>query len=194
MKIDSNAQIHGLHSSLITPIGAKSIVAIKNYVGVVKKISRYNYKAFIVEFKPIEKPNNLEIWLNPRSLFINYPVQLWVDIDFKYYRKVYKQVFHDFNLDNMVIDHIMNRKFARLLDYRYTRLIHIDRGVNASSGRGPETESVKFQKGNQDFESRGYKAVIQYADPVDILKILNIKTGGFPLKNVGDYLHLIYGK
>ncbi|MCK5598694.1 hypothetical protein KAI78_03635 [bacterium] len=194
MKIDTNANIYGLHKSLITPISAKSIEAINDYVGVIKKIPGYDFKAFIVEFKPIEKPNNYEIWLNPRSVFINYPVQLWVDIDFKYYRKVYKQVFHNFNLSNMVIDHITNRKFARLLDYKFTRLIHIDRGVNSSSGRGPETESVKNQKGKKDCEKRAYKAVIEYADPIDIVKILNIKTGGFPLKNVGEHLQLIYGE
>ena len=187
--IDNNANTFGLPPSLIIPIAAKSITAIKTHVGDIIDRSQ-NGAAFVVNFEPLESPNDLPVWRNRRANLINCNKQIWVHVDYMSYRNFYKQKFGDSSLSQYVVDHIMNRRLARIYGYEYVRLIHVSRGANSSSGRGPENESVKYAGGNLPEKER--QSVIVYADPSDLVKMLDIKTEGFPLDPVRDAMNMFY--
>lgn len=192
MILDINAQTHGLPHCLITPIGAKSIKAIVQYVGEITEAMKDN-RALIVTVEPLEPPNGFGVWSHPRAHLINATKQIWVDVNYANYSRYYRDKWSETDLPGYVVDHIMNRRFARILGYKYVRLLHISRGVNSSSGRGPENESVEYQVSDVNSEYKKLsKAIISYADPSDLLKMLNIKTGGFPLDAVRDNMHLFY--
>jgi hypothetical protein len=110
------------------------------------------------------------------------------------YRQLYRTCFPSLNLGTQVVDHIRNRRFARAFGWNYVRLLHVDRSLNTSSGRGEEYDVVNFK--NPDVLKRFSEstAEISYADPADLLKMLNIKVDAFPLNNLRDNLHLFYGR
>ena len=189
MILDTYANTYGLLPSLITPIAAKSIDAIKIYVGDITD-SLPNNSAFTVDFSPLETMDNLTVWNHDRAYLINFGKQIWVNVDYRYYRSYYNHKWNYTDISNCVIDHIMNRRLARSLGYEFVRLIHVSRGTNSSSGRGPENESVKYQaSGNAP---KNQQAVISYADPSDLVKMLDIKTGAFPLDPVRDAMKMFY--
>jgi hypothetical protein len=191
MLVDPLAQTYGLHPSLLIPIGSKTKEAIEKYVGSIDTIIG-DYEAFVVNFTPIAPPNGLPVWNHIRSTLIVNPVQIWVDVDFRNYRKVYLQYNKEIN-KNDVIDHIMNRRFAKKLGYRYVRLLHVSRGVNSSAGKGGE--SMAFENIATAIKSHSdiNKNEIEYADPADLSKMLNIKIGGWGLDAVRDHHFLFYG-
>lgn len=189
MILDIHANEYGLPHSLITPIAAKSINAIKTYVGNIIDES-LDGSALVVDFRPLEPANDLEVWNHDRAYLINSSQQIWVHVDYNNYRYYYKEKCNCANISSYVIDHIMNRRFARLLGYKFIRLIHVSRGTNSSSGRGPENESVKYQASGNALKDQ--LAVISYADPSDLVKILDIKTGAFPLNPVRDTMRMFY--
>lgn len=189
MILDTHSNTYGLPPSLITPIAAKSIDAIKTYVGDIID-SLPNNSAFTVDFNPLGSMDNLAVWNHNRAYLINSRKQIWVHIDYCSYRSYYNEKWNSTDISNCVIDHIMNRRFARFLGYEFVRLIHLSRGTNSSSGRGPENESVKYQaSGNAP---KNQQAVISYADPSDLVKMLDIKTGAFPLDSVRDAMKMFY--
>jgi hypothetical protein len=192
MFLDPLAETFGLHSSLVIPIGAKSKSAIEKYIGNITN-SFSNDKAFTVSFEPLSLSNDLPVWKHDRSPYLAHQKQLWVDIDYKYYRGLYLKEYEELNINNSdVIDHIMNRRLARALGYKYVRLLHVNRDVNSSSGRGGETCAV----GNLEIGMRINPGIssseIVYADPMDLLKMLNVQVGGFGLDAVRDNHYLFY--
>lgn len=88
--------------------------------------------------------------------------------------------------------HIRNRRFARARKMNYVRLIHISRSVNSSSGRGEEYDVINYNNpyGLAKFEESNHE--IDYADPTDLMRILNRKVGGFPLNNLRENMELFY--
>ena len=180
-----------LDSCLIVPVAAKSIQSIEKYVGEITMCSK-NEKYLFVDFEPLAQKNNLPIWQEKRAEWIHIKRQCWVHVDYTGYRKCYKSCYEELGIGGMVIDHIMNRRFARQLGYNYIRLIHVDRSVNSSSGRGQEYDVINYNnpKGLKKFKVA--KNEISYADPSDLLKILNEKVGSFPLDNLRDKLYLFY--
>jgi len=193
MKIDPIAQTFGLHRCLITPIATKSIAGIEEYVGKVTKFEKYNNEALIVHRTINNDINEFDVWNHPRASLINSEKQLWVDVDFKYYKKAYENAFSEFIISKDVfIDHIMNRKLARAFDYKYIRLIHVKNTTNTSSGRGPETLSVKGNNKANEVNKKFKNQVVNYADPFDLIKILDIPTGGRPFLDVRDILPVLY--
>jgi hypothetical protein len=191
--IIENKDTYGLDDCLIIPVAAKSIKSIEQFVGNIVSKSKDD-KWCYVDFTPLSNPNNLEVWNHARSCLINQKLQCWVRIDYTSYRNRYKSCFPDTNVDKMVIDHILNRRFAKVLGFNYVRLIHVDKSVNSSSGRGMEYDVINYK--NPDGLSRFEESLgeIFYADPSDLMKILNMKIGAFPLDNVRDNLYLFYGK
>jgi hypothetical protein len=189
MLIDPLAQTYQLHPCLLIPIGAKDKRAIEKYIGTIDVIIG-DSDAFIVNVEPLSPPNDLLVWKHPRSKCLIDPMQIWVDIDFNGYRDIYMQYCKD--IDQMdVIDHIMNRKFARKLGYRYVRLLHVYRAVNSSAGRGGES-MANDNINTYDVDPEFCKNEIEYADPMDLCKMLNIKVGGFALDGVRDNQYLFY--
>lgn len=123
------------------------------------------------------------------------PRQLWVEVDYRNYREAYRRFFPEMPVSDFVVDHILNRRLARALGYRYIRLIHVSRGVNSSSGRGSEYDVINYEN-PEGLEAERFKESphqIFYAAPDDLLKMLNLKVGAFPLNNLRDHLHWFYG-
>jgi hypothetical protein len=192
MKIE-NHNTYGLEDCLIIPLAANSINSIKQFVGNIIEKSEDD-KWCYVDFTPLSNPNNFEVWNHARSHLINENRQCWVRTDYMSYRNRYKKCFPDINVDKMVIDHILNRRFAKALGFNYVRIIHISKSANSSSGRGMEYDVINYRNpdGLSKFEKSSDK--IYYADPSDLMKILNMKIGAFPLDNVRDSSYLFYGK
>ena len=189
MILDTHADTFALPQSLIIPIAAKNIGAIKTYVGDIVD-SNKNSSALVVDFNPLESANNLGVWKHDRAHLINSPKQIWVHVDYKGYRNYYikKTAYPD--PSDYVIDHIMNRRLARELNYEFVRLIHVSRGTNSSSGRGPENESIKYQESG--YAPKEDRTLITYADPSDLVKMLDLQTGSFPLDAVRDAMQMFY--
>lgn len=192
MILDPKGVTFGLHDSLIIPVGAKSKKAIEKYVGVIDETFA-NESAFLVSFSPLEFPNELGVWKHERSYVLNCHTQVWVDVDYRNYRKVYQTVFEKtIKEESYVVDHIMNRKLARTLGYKYVRLLHISRASNSSGGRGGETYANKNIPTSLSVNPEINTSDIVYADPMDLLKMLNVKVGGFGLDAVRDLHWMFY--
>lgn len=86
MQVNAKGKTYGFHDSLIIPVGAKSAADIENYVGNIDAIFGKN-TAFLVSFSPLAPPSDLPVWQHERSFWLNYPSRLWVDVDYRNYRK-----------------------------------------------------------------------------------------------------------
>lgn len=190
--IVENKETHNLHPSLCVPVAAKTIADLARYVGqIVDRCPREQW--CILEFKPLAAPNELGVWKHPRSRLLTASRQCWVRVAYRAYRRAYQDCFPDLDLRDYVIDHIHNRRLAKALEYGYIRLMHVSRGVNSSSGRGEEFDVITYKNpaGLKRFTESPHR--IAYANPADLLKMLDIKVGAFPLNNLRDHLHLFYG-
>ncbi len=106
-----------------------------------------------------------------------------------YYLNLFESLSID---DHFVIDHIMNRRNARELGYKYVRLLHISRSANSSSGRGAEAVAYKFMQISKRINPEINISDIVYADASDLSKMLNFNTGGFGLEEVHNHHYLFY--
>lgn len=189
--IDLNAPNHNLSNSLLTPIAAMNLEAIKNHVGNFEFIMGTNQQALLVNWKPYEINNKL----NELEYFdrIHQTKQVWVTVDFKNYRKTYFEVFKNIEKNNnLVVDHIFNRRLAKIWNYEYIRLIHVDRSINSSSGKGQKSFGVDLMKDNQEYHNKVKERNISYADPFDLVKIVNWKIGKNPFDNVAAMFQFWY--
>ncbi len=189
---------------LWVPVAATSLEAISRYIGVVQEVlATWPSGPCAVIVRPqrlghegLGCPLRPPVWDLPESAAFHEPEQLWVHVDFDQYLDAYRKVFPDYNPDqqDLVIDHIENRREARLRGYSFIRLLHITRGVNSSSGRGVERVGVIFYS---DPELRKHSAPLQaaqgeirYAGIEDLVKMLGIKMGGQSFDGLRDSLHL----
>ena len=137
-------------------------------------------KALLVEPKIVVEANpRLRIWSLPNVEALHAPKQVWVHVDYTGYRRAYETVFPEHELRGRVLDHILNRQVARLKGFSYVRVIPISRRANSSSGGLSEQWAVKYHS-TAEMRKRnlGSLAQIQYADLADIVKMLDLKTGG----------------
>ncbi|GAB5561817.1 MAG: hypothetical protein SynsKO_34640 [Synoicihabitans sp.] len=189
-----NDDTSGLPESLILPVGAKSVEAIEAFVGPMIERGRDD-KWLLVDYKPLAPSDSSLAWKEERSRWYHVSPQCWVEVDYTAYRQAYQRCYPDLSLRGWVIDHILNRRLARAKGFRYVRLIHVSRGVNSSSGRGSESDVISYRNPDglkaERFQESPHQ--IFYAAPDDLLKMLNVKVGGFPLNNLRDNLHLFYG-
>lgn len=186
-----NSNTNALPDCLITPVAAKSLASISRYVGEILEAPE-SMKWCYIKYQPLAGPNNLDVWKQPRAELIQQPIQCWVHVNYTAYRNRYRKIFPD-TPGSMVIDHIRNRRFARVLGYNYIRLIHVSRGINSSSGRGEEYDVINYKNPEGLSKWSESKDEIDYADPADLLKMLNEKVGGFPLNNLRLKLPWFYG-
>jgi hypothetical protein len=182
---------NGMPPDLHVPIAARSLEAITRYLGIVSEISK---RAVLVSPFSSPSPNNkLPIWKVKGVEILHHPRQVWVHVNYTAYRKVYSKAFPDEDLTNLVIDHIMNRRLARLKGFEYLRVIPISRAANSSSGNVTEKYGFAYHSTNRmkhlNSENRPF---IQYGDIADIVKMLNINTGGKFQQGINDALHYIY--
>lgn len=133
------------------------------------------------------------IWKLKESGILHKSRQVWVDVDYRQYRKAYKSVFPEEDISNLFLDHIMNRKVARLKGFNFVRIIPVSRGTNTSSGSSAEQHSVKHHSTpemiNHNMKRETY---IQYADVADIVKMLNMQTGSAFQDGIRDALDLFF--
>jgi hypothetical protein len=86
----------------------------------------------------------------------------------------------------------MNRRVARLKGFRYLRIVPISRTANSSHGSLSEECGVDYHSSPRMRKlNRTSKAVVQYADLCDIVKMLNMEGGGSFMQNVNDAQKLV---
>lgn len=197
--IDQNAvripQMSGLLPCLYIPVAARDTDAIETYVGriVARLAQRSPGRALLIEaHEPEESDGRLAIWGLPESAVLHYPRQVWVDVDYCAYRRAYMRAFPDLDLTGLVLDHVMNRRVARLKGFSYLRIVPISRAANSSHGGLSERWGVEYHSSPRMREiNSASQAVVQYADLADIVKMLNMEGGGSFMENVNQAQKLV---
>jgi hypothetical protein len=153
--------------------------AIELYVGRIQiQLARNSPdKALLVKAYPPEEPDSrLTIWDEPEASILQSPMQVWVHVDFRAYRLAYTEAFPDHSLAGLVLDHILNRRVARLKGFMYLRIVPISRGANSSHGVLSERWADDYHSSPEmRAKNKSSLAVVQYADIADITKMLNMK-------------------
>jgi len=180
---------------LFVPIAARDANAIEIYVGniVARLAGGAPSKALLVEAYKAEKPDvRLPIWELPEAAVLHHSKQVWVHVDYRAYRRAYVTAFPNFDLAGLVLDHVMNRRVARLKGFAYLRIVPISRAANSSHGSLSEDWGVKYHSTTRMQEiNRTSHAAIQYADLSDIVKMLNRRCGGSFMDNVNEAQKLV---
>jgi hypothetical protein len=188
-------QMSGLLPCLYIPVAARDTNAIETYVGrILGGLARgSSNKALLVEAHEPEKPDGrLTIWGHPKAAILHYPRQVWVDVNYSAYRRAYIRAFPDVDLTGLVLDHVMNRRIARLKGFTYLRIVPISREANSSHGSLSEGWGVEYHSSPRMRElNSASKAVVQYADLADVVKMLNMEGGGSFMQNVNDAQKLV---
>jgi hypothetical protein len=185
----------GLLPCLYIPIAARDTNAIETYVG---RISRQLApsspgRAMLVDAHQPEKPDrHMAIWELPEAVILHSPTQVWVHVDFRAYRRAFLEAFPDVSLANLVLDHILNRRVARLKGFQFLRIVPIARAANSSHGALSEDWGVAYHSSPEmRAKNRASLAVVQYADLADITKMLNRKGGGSLMDEVNEAQRLV---
>lgn len=185
----------GLLPCLYIPIAARDRHAIEKYVGtiVAHVAPGSSDKALLVEaYEPEAPDGRLAIWDVPRAAILHSRKQVWVDVEYQSFRNAYRRAFPEADLTDLVLDHVMNRRTARLKGFRYLRIVPISRGANSSHGSLSEGWGVEYHATPEmKNKNRLSKAVVQYADLADIVKMLDIKGGGSLMNNVNEAQTLV---
>ena len=188
-------QMSGLAPCLYIPVAAKDTQAIETYVGrILAPLAQGSpSRALLVEaYAPEEPDERLAIWSLPQASVLHYPRQVWVHVDYTAYRRAYSRAFPNVDLTGLVLDHVMNRRVARLKGFTYLRIVPISREANSSHGGLSEGWGVKLQGSPRMRErNRATQAVVQYADLADIIKMLNMEGGGSFMDIVNDAQKLV---
>jgi hypothetical protein len=188
-------QSSGLAPCLYIPVAARDMNAIETYVGrILAPLSlRSPSRALLVEAHEPEKPDErLAIWAHPQAGVLHFLRQVWVHVDYRAYRRAYIRAFPDIDLSGFVLDHVMNRRVARLKGFAYLRIVPISRAANSSHGGLSEGWGVELHSSPRMMErNRASKAVVQYADLADVVKMLNMEGGGSLMQIVNDAQKLV---
>jgi len=184
---------YGMPLDVHIPIGAKDKQAIIKYIGCIQEINGVHAEmAFIVtpHFSP-ELNNKLPLWKLPESEILHRKKQVWVHVDYPGYRAAYINACPEEGVNGFVLDHILNRRIARLKGYNYLRIVKVTKSVNTSSGG--VTEKYGFDYHSTDHMKKinsQSQAFIEYADVTAVVKMLNKKTGGKFQDIIRDSLYL----
>jgi hypothetical protein len=171
-----------LPDCLHLPIAARREEDIRRFVGRITRViaSGPPCMALVVEAGwtfPVDP--YLAIWGQPGATELRRQIQLWVHVDFRGYRSAFERAFPGLLTADMVVDHVLNRRLARLKDFQYLRVCAISRGANSSSGGLSEKWAVEYHR-SQEMRAKNLAspARIQHADLADIVKMMDLKTGG----------------
>jgi len=185
----------GLVPCLYIPVAARDVQAIERYVGrILAPLARGSpSRAVLVDVYEPEKPDNrLAIWGLPQAGVLHYPRQVWVHVDYTAYRRAYRRAFPNVDLTGLVLDHVMNRRVAKLKGFTYLRIVPISRAANSSHGGLSEGWGVDLHSSPRMRErNKTSQAVVQYADLADIVKMLNMEGGGSFMDTVNDAQRLV---
>lgn len=167
------------------PVGVRNRDAIEHFVGsVIHEFKSVNdTPMFVVSLHNVDSVDlRLPVWQLAAAAQLHAKVQVWVHIDSRRYRHAFREAFPDVDLRGKDVDHVMNRDIARLKGFDFVRLIAISRAANRSSG----SVSEKWGIAEQRKSTRRSDARVQYADIADIVKMLDIKTGGGVMDAVNE--------
>jgi len=185
----------GLLPCLYVPIAARDSSAIEAYVGKIhaQLSPRLKRKALLVEaLEPVNPDDRLSIWSLPEAAILHYPWQVWVHVDYSGYRKAYIRAFPEADLTDFVIDHVMNRRVARLKGFKYLRVVPVSKAVNSSHGGLSEKWAVEYHSSSRMVKlNNASQAVVQYADLSDIVKMINMEGGGSLMEIVNKAQKLV---
>lgn len=188
-------QQSGLLPCLYIPVAARDTNAVETYVGrILGPLARRSPdKALLVDaYEPDEPDERLPIWGHPGAAILHYSKQVWVHVDYSGYRRAYIRAFPNVDLTGFVLDHIMNRRVARLKGFAYLRIVPISRQANSSHGGLSEGWAVEHHSTPRMIElNKASRAVVQYADLSDVVKMLNMEGGGSFMENVNDAQKLV---
>lgn len=179
----------GLPVSLCFPVAARDEARIAQLVGDVVEILAPGSpnKALLIRAHAVAIDEQLPIWRLPSSRMLNPPLQVWVHVDYPAYRSAYKRAFPDEDLTGRVLDHVRNRRVARLQGFQYLRIVPISRGANSSSGWTTESlYEMEYKRKN-----KGGEAPVDYTDLADLVKMLDLKTGGALQDGVNEAQRLV---
>ena len=172
----------GLPRCLHIPIAARDEASVHSHVGRVIDVvvAGSPSMALLVETEPSERMDStLPIWQEPGASNLFRSPQLWVHVDFQYYRPAYAKAFSTENISGLDVDHVLNRHVAKVKDFMYVRLVAISPAANRSSGGLSEKWAVEYHSSERmRAKNLSSPARIQYADLADIVKMLDRKTGG----------------
>ena len=173
---------YGLPLCLHLAIAARNLKAIERFVGRLELAltASGDQRAFLVKAYELPAPDlGLPIWQQPGATVLRQQAQVWVHVDDRQYRKAYAKAFPEQNISNLVLDHVMNRRVARLKGFSYLRIVPITRAANSSSGALSEKWAVAYHSSPRMVaKNQQTKPFIQYADLADIVKMLSFKAGG----------------
>jgi len=181
---------YGLPLCLHIPVAARNADAVARFVGRIDRLlmGPNEAPALLVqayELSPVDP--DLSIWQQPGADVLRQRYQVWVHVDDRRYRAAYAKAFPSENIANVVIDHVMNRRVARLKSFGYVRVVAISRAANSSSGGLSEKWAVAYHgTSRMVVKNHDRSPFIQYADLGDIVKMLNLKTGGSLQEAVND--------
>jgi hypothetical protein len=179
---DRAVKVYALPLCCHIPIAARNEAAIEKCVGHIARVltPTLSNKALLVhryDAPPLNR--RLPIWSLKESAILHHSQQVWVHVDYRGYREAYATAFPDQSLNELVLDHILNRKMARAMRFDYLRIVPISRAANSSSGGLPEKWGIAYQSSPRMLQINARRqSFIQYADLGDIVKMLNLKTGG----------------
>lgn len=189
---------YALPPCLHVPIAARDENAVRKYVGGISKVlvPGTPSRALLVEVdRHPQGDDDLPIWQLPEANVLHNAQQLWVHVDYHGYRKAYADAFPNHDLTGLVLDHIMNRRVARLMGFFYLRIVPISREANSSSGGLSEKWGVEYHSSPEmRAKNLANPARIQYADLADIVKMLDRKTGGSLQDPVNEAQSLVRGR
>lgn len=184
----------GLPPCVHIPIAAKSKAVLNHYIGNTLQVIADGSppKALLINCFELPARNlRLPIWKLESVKVLRAKQQVWVHVDYSKYRYAYLKVFPDENVNDLVLDHVLNRRVARLKGFRYLRIVPISRAANSSSGGLSENGGVEYHSSPRMKRINAESPVkIQYADLADIVKMLDIKTGGKLQKPVNKAQYL----
>jgi hypothetical protein len=133
----------------------------------------------------------LTVWKHENANVLNQPEEVWVHVDYTSYRNAYLKVYPDLDR-NLVLDHVLNRREARIKEFMYLRLVPVSRAVNSSHGGLSERWGVDYHS-SAKMKKRNDASIaeIQYADLTGIVKMMDIQGGGGLMENVNAAQELV---
>jgi hypothetical protein len=186
----------GLLPCLYVPVAARDADSIERYVGRIDRALSPEGAArgavLVEAYESPERDQRLAIWDVPQAAVLHSRWQVWVHVDYRAYWRAFRLAFPEVDLTGLVLDHVMNRRVARLKGFSYLRIVPISRGANSSHGSLNEGWAVEYH-GSPGMmkKNRESLASVQYADIADIVKMLDVKGGGSFMDNVNAAQKLV---